>query len=291
VSQQCNCNKYVVDVCVHETNEHSQSVHYIARYASDGEEYDNTYKRNKPEEFLVGSNQVIPGIDIAIRSMTKQETSKFILSNKYTHKVNNRKSHFQFRTNESLEYEIQLIDWRNNEPIENEWIMGLDEKLRIGRNLKEDGNIYFKEEKYNKSYRLYKRAVKTLKRTKSNNSTTDTSHNEQIAELNSLKITCLLNMAACCLKLNRYNDTITYCTEILTDYTSDFTKDQRLKALYRRGQANLANSEFEAARSDLEQAKQLAPDNKPVLAELKKLQQTETQYKNQLKKMYQKMFD
>jgi FK506-binding protein 4/5 len=267
------------------------SIHYIARYASDQQEFDNTYRRNKPEEFLVGVDQVISGVDIAVQTMKKQETSVFLINGaKHGHKVNRKSNRFNFRMDEDLIFEIQVLDWRPDEPLENEWIMPISDKIRIAKNLKEEGNEYFKDNKYLKAFRIYKRALKTLKRMKKSSENVTESEHER-TQLNSLKITCLMNLAACCLKLKgREKDCIDYTSEILDKLTEYLTNDQKVKTLYRRAQAYLNLAEFDKARQDLEVARCIAPDNQAVILELKKVQKEESEYTKRLKKMYSNMF-
>ena len=49
------------------------SVHYVGTF-DDGTEFDSSRTRNQPLTFQVGSGQVIPGFDTAVRSMTVGET-------------------------------------------------------------------------------------------------------------------------------------------------------------------------------------------------------------------------
>ena len=49
------------------------SLHYVGTF-DDGTEFDSSRTRNQPLTFQVGSGQVIPGFDTAVRSMTVGET-------------------------------------------------------------------------------------------------------------------------------------------------------------------------------------------------------------------------
>ena len=295
-------------------------VHYISRYASSGIELDNSFLRNKPEEFIVGSTVaaeevemnrktsscsmvVIPGVDIAIRSMKKNERSTFWIGAKYGHtgyygdiSKNKRAVGYadQPKANEDLEFEIKLLNWRPNDDksLEDSWVLPFDEKVKMAQRLKDDGTMYFKENRFLKAFRLYKRAVNTLKRKRSSSQQNEELSDSMKKQMNELMIPCLMNMSACCLKLkNREQDCISYCTQILEEYKEVLTADQKLKTLFRRGQAHLQLSDYEKAREDLTLAKQISPDNKAVAAELRKLQQEEDAYKRKLKKMYSNMFD
>ena len=49
------------------------SIHYIGTL-DDGTEFDNSRSRNTPLEFQLGTNQVIPGFETAVKSMEVGET-------------------------------------------------------------------------------------------------------------------------------------------------------------------------------------------------------------------------
>ena len=49
------------------------SLHYVGTF-DDGTEFDSSRSREQPLTFQVGSGQVIPGFDTAVRSMTAGET-------------------------------------------------------------------------------------------------------------------------------------------------------------------------------------------------------------------------
>ena len=65
-------------------------------------------------------------------------------------------------------------------------------------------------------------------------------------ELEAMGLSCQLNLAACALKLNDPADAIKHCDKVLE------THPENAKALYRRGQARTAMSEWAGARCDFE---------------------------------------
>lgn len=63
-----------------------------------------------------------------------------------------------------------------------------------------------------------------------------------------VRMKCMLNLASCHLRLNKYDACISECSQVLQ------TDPDNMKALYRRGQAHLAVQNNVAAVSDLRRA-------------------------------------
>lgn len=74
----------------------------------------------------------------------------------------------------------------------------------------------------------------------------------------SLRLTGLLNRAACSVKLNQWSDAIADCTEALV------LDPNSLKALYRRACAYTLAGDFARARTDAERAQQIDPRSEEV---------------------------
>ena len=49
------------------------SVHYIGTIEQTGVEFDSTYKRHKPFQFRIGSDQVVPGLEVAVKCLSLGE--------------------------------------------------------------------------------------------------------------------------------------------------------------------------------------------------------------------------
>lgn len=82
-----------------------------------------------------------------------------------------------------------------------------------------------------------------------------------------LKLKCLLNLAACQLQNYSYDCAVENCTRALE------IDPNNIKALYRRGTALVQLQEYERAKCDLEQAKNLDPKNPAVDRQLGLLKQ------------------
>lgn len=95
---------------------------------------------------------------------------------------------------------------------------------------------------------------------------------------------CLLNRAACSLKLGKARDAIADCTMVLQGDKSN------AKALYRRAQGYAAVKDNEAAISDLQAAKEVAPTDKGIAVELAKVQKAMKAQRLKEQATYARMF-
>lgn len=58
-------------------------IHYNAYFELNDEPFDSTYLRSRSLEFRLGSGMVVPGLDIAVSTMRKQERAQFIVEPNY----------------------------------------------------------------------------------------------------------------------------------------------------------------------------------------------------------------
>jgi len=104
-----------------------------------------------------------------------------------------------------------------------------------------------------------------------------------VEEVNALKSSSHLNMAACYLKTNSYAKCVDVCGKALQ-------LERTSKAFFRRGQANLELRNLDEAKADFEEAQALEPENKAIVAELRRLKAAFAQHEAKEKKKFSKMF-
>eukprot|EP00898_Chlorokybus_atmophyticus_P000345 jgi/Chlat1/1310/Chrsp118S01715 len=126
-------------------------------------------------------------------------------------------------------------------------IAGSSDAYTYANKLKEEGNKLHNAGQYSQAIEKYAKAQADVS-------------NLSSAEAVALRKSCLLNLASCYLKTKQFGATAQVCTEVLND------DHNNLKALYRRGQAYLANNKIRPAIADLERAHKLSPDDETVLA-------------------------
>jgi len=107
---------------------------------------------------------------------------------------------------------------------------------------------------------------------------------DQKKEISEIKLPCYLNLAACYLKLKKYEKTRDNCSEALKIET------ENVKALFRRGQALYYLKDFDEAKKDLLLAGKLEPNNSEVKKILKLVTDQLSAQKEKEKTIYGKMF-
>lgn len=84
------------------------TVNYTAHFI-DGREFDNTYVRQEPFKFLLGSGKTVAGFEIALSSMKKGEKSLFVIPSKQGYGPDGRKGIIpKFAT---LIFEVEMVDF------------------------------------------------------------------------------------------------------------------------------------------------------------------------------------
>lgn len=61
----------------------SVTFHYSAYLQFIDEPFDSSFLRNKPEKKVVDSGNMLPGLNIAIKTMRKNETARFLVKSQY----------------------------------------------------------------------------------------------------------------------------------------------------------------------------------------------------------------
>eukprot|EP00419_Tripos_fusus_P004280 CAMPEP_0172682442 /NCGR_PEP_ID=MMETSP1074-20121228/18173_1 /TAXON_ID=2916 /ORGANISM="Ceratium fusus, Strain PA161109" /LENGTH=368 /DNA_ID=CAMNT_0013501127 /DNA_START=12 /DNA_END=1114 /DNA_ORIENTATION=- len=166
------------------------------------------------------------------------------------------------------------------------------EQLRQGEAYKEEGNRWFKEANYKRALGAYHKVfcyVNGLQVPSDREiSSGDTGSQrgrlpkERAEDLRALKQSTKLNMAACYLKVGEHQKCVDACTAALELGASS-------KAHFRRGQAYAELRNFVAAKTDLEKAQELEPDESAIAQELRKLKNSQLRGDEQERKRYAKM--
>eukprot|EP01098_Paradermamoeba_levis_P015208 TRINITY_DN7592_c0_g1_i1.p1 TRINITY_DN7592_c0_g1~~TRINITY_DN7592_c0_g1_i1.p1 ORF type:complete len:784 (+),score=306.59 TRINITY_DN7592_c0_g1_i1:93-2354(+) len=152
------------------------------------------------------------------------------------------------------------------------------QKIEVAQKKKLQGNQVFKEYDYAEAAGYYAQALSYIEDLYKPTE-------EQQKEVRELKISLLLNISACFLKLNKFARAIENCKKVIElDPTN-------IKALFRRAQANIKLKDLDAAMNDLKEANKLEPSNNDVVKELNSVKKLIQEEKEKEKKMYQKMFE
>ncbi|KAK1432327.1 hypothetical protein QVD17_09222 [Tagetes erecta] len=225
--------------------------------------------------FIMDEEQVIGGLDRAVATMKKGEQAILTISHEYgygSQEVNRDLAVVPpFST---LVFEVEMIDFEKEKA---PWEMTNHERIEAAGKKKEEGNLLFKNCKYQRAAKKYDKAVDYV------------SEEGQFGDddekfVKSLKVSCWLNAAACSLKLNDYQEAIKLCSKVLE------IEFYNVKALYRRAKAYMENSDLQLAELDIKKALEADPQNREVKMVQKTLKQLQAESNKRDAKLYTNMF-
>ena len=149
--------------------------------------------------------------------------------------------------------------------------------------LKDIGTKLFKEKDLTKAFQKYSKAASYLEEY-----FPDDLSEENLDQLNKLKVSVNLNVALVGLKINKFDETVKAATTVLEqDKVDDKSK---AKALYRRGSAYLSLKNEEESLKDLNEALKLSPSDGAIIKAINDVKKIEQDRIAREKKAFSKMF-
>jgi len=166
------------------------------------------------------------------------------------------------------------------------WTLTDQERLDLARHHKEQGSALFKTGWYRGASLRYSKCIQYLVgAADSEKHPDDESLGECRKEIQSLRTTALLNLAACHLRFERHHMVIQTCSLVLE------VDPRNTKGWYRRAKAQLGMKDFEGARSDLEKARELEPGNQAIADLWRTVEQQEAMQRAKYKEALRTMFN
>jgi len=222
-----------------------------------------------------GLNLDVPrGIEFAMEKMKKGETSQITVKPSYAFgsagNVNKG-----IGPDTTLVYEVTLLKF---EKAKESWQLDAEQKLEQAKIFKEKGTKQFKDGKYEIAASRYEKVVQFLEHEISMKGDPETERKELLQAGR-------LNMALCYLKLGKWIEARGSCEKALEE------NSEAAKAWFRKGEAQLALNDCDAAKTDFEKCLALDPENKAAANKIALCVAMVKRQKEKEKKTFANMFD
>ncbi|KAK4378108.1 hypothetical protein RND71_004404 [Anisodus tanguticus] len=206
----------------------------------DGTVLESKGSDEEPFEYVCLEGQLNESLDRAIMTMRKGEEAIVTINS------------------DSVLYEIKLVDFNKEKPF---WKMDTKEKLEACEKIKNEGNVLFKDGKFQCASRKYEKECNSFSSLNALKFIQfDHSFNEdEKYRANTLRLSCYLNNAACKLKMGEHQEASKLCSKVI-EY-----EPCNVKALFRRAQAYLRINELEKSEIDIRKALEIDPNNRYML--------------------------
>ncbi|PHU20675.1 70 kDa peptidyl-prolyl isomerase [Capsicum chinense] len=226
-------------------------------------------------KFITDEEQVVAGLDQAVITMKKGECA--IVTVKPDYGFGNtevKRDLAMVPPCSTIIFEVELLEFtKEKDPGE----MNNHERIQVAQRKKEEGNLLFKDGKYQSAVKKYEKAIDCI-----NEDEPFEDDDQKIVK--SLKVACWLNGAAACLKRNYFQEAIKQCSKVLK------VESCNVKALYRRAQAFMETADLHLAEMDIKKALEIDPQNREVKLIQKTLKQLQAESNMRDAKLYATMF-
>ncbi|XP_020083595.1 peptidyl-prolyl cis-trans isomerase FKBP62-like isoform X2 [Ananas comosus] len=227
-------------------------------------------------EFILDEEQVTAGLDRAVATMLKGELSQVTVEPEYAFGNNEiKRDNITIPGCTTLMYEVELVDFTKEKELQE---MSASEKIEAAEKTKNSGNELYKSGKFHRAAKKYDKAINYI------NDDEPFEHGEEKV-VKTLRTSCWLNHAACCLKLREFQETIGLCSKVL------YIESCNVKALYRRAQAYIEYSDLDLAKLDIQKALEIDPHNREVKALQSTLRKLQVESNKRDAKLYANMFE
>jgi len=228
-------------------------------------------------EFEVGEglDKDIPrGIELALEKMKKNEVAQITLKPSSGFGVAGNISK-GVPPDTTLTYDVTLIKF---EKAKESWQLDAAQKVDQAQIFKEKGTKHFKDGKYEIASTRYQKVIEFLEHE-------ITLKGEAEAERKNILQAGRLNLALCYLKMSKWIKAREVCDKAIEE------KEDTAKAWFRRGEAQLALNDCDAAKADFEKCFELDPENKAAKNKIAICVQKIKNQKDKEKKTFANMFD
>ncbi|KAH8931892.1 hypothetical protein BDL97_19G044500 [Sphagnum fallax] len=255
-------------------------VHYRAWTESTLHKFEDTWLEQQPLEFRLGhEKRELKGLAIGVASMNVGESAVLHVGYQLAYGEEGSFSFPNVPPRADVIFEVELIGFEEAKEGRPRGEMTVEERIEAADRRRIDGNELFKEGNIEAAMQQYEMALAFM-------------GDDFMFQLfgkyrdmaNAVKNPCHLNLAACLLKLNRFEEVIGHCTVVLAE------DQDNSKALFRRGKARLELGQTDTAKLDFEKVRKLAPEDKAAIRELRVIAQQEREVYLKQKEMYKGLF-
>ncbi|KAI0492840.1 hypothetical protein KFK09_027116 [Dendrobium nobile] len=255
-------------------------LHYRAWVEKTLHKFEDTWQEQRPIELIIGKEKKqMAGLGVGAASMRSGERALLRVGWELGYGEEGSFSFPNVPPLADLLYEVELIGFDEVKEGKARSDMTVEERIGAADRRKMDGNALFKEEKLEEAMQQYEMAIAYMG---------DDFMFQLFGKFRDMALAvknpCHLNMAACLIKLTRYEEAIGQCSIVLTE------DENNVKALFRRGKARAELGQTDAAREDFEKAKKIAPQDKAIARELRLIAEHEKAVYQKQKELYKGIF-
>lgn len=203
--------------------------------------------------FRVGKQEVMKGLDEAVKSMRVGERSRFTMTPQYGYGEEGKQP--LIPPNATLRFEIELVS--TTAPMKQKFQYNRDEKLIKAERFKEMGTKLYKEGFYRRA--LVEGYVEALTYIEDKRQEFEEYIQDPSPEYHEMRVVLHSNAAQCAIKIKAWVEVIKHCSRGLS------LDPKNAKLLYRRATGYLKSNQLPAARTDINLAMEVSPDSAEIL--------------------------
>lgn len=255
-------------------------LHYRAWVENTSQKFEDTWQEQRPTELVLGKEKPqMVGLGIGVSGMKSGERALLHVGWELGYGKEGSFSFPNVPPMADLLYEVELIGFDEAKEGKARSDMTVEERIEAADRRKLEGNAYFKDEKLEEAMQQYEMAIAYMG---------DDFMFQLFGKYRDMALAvknpCHLNMAACLIKLRRYEEAIAQCSIVLSE------DENNVKALFRRGKAKAELGQTDGAREDFQKAKKIVPEDKTIAKELRLLAEHDKAVYQKQKELYKGIF-
>ena len=265
------------------------TIHYSLSLEAQDEPYDSSTLRGRAERYLLDDGRLLPGIELAIKSMLKNEKAEFIIQPEYG--FGKMGCPPRVPGDSQILALIELLNVVQEAEAEALIAMGPEERskkktfaeiMKAAQTENVEGNKYIREKEFMMAARRYERGIRLLEDVELNNDQEETDQKKWLVKL-------YLNHGHTCLQLKRPKRACTDMKKVLQIKTK--TDTDTAKAFYRMGKAKTLLGHTEEAIQYHKKALKFKHDDVDIGLEISRLEKEMGRQRKDEKELCMRMFN